>query len=139
MWGGLPAEPDDLDYKPTPEPRHRPGAEMSIPNSVHELAVATDRARADYYAGRGTFDEWTRTSDEFNDALEAYKDQVCPVDDEDYDEPFEPGDICTTEDGRMTICTADGSWTVTQDQALRLIRGLSSLMIRTNEQEAPHV
>lgn len=56
--------------------------------------------------------------------------------DEDYNEPFEPGDICTTEDDRLIICTDHGNWTITRDMGLRLIRGLSSLMIRTDEQES---
>lgn len=59
-----------------------------------------------------------------------------PVDDEDYNEPFEAGDICTTEDDRLVICTDHGTWTITQDMGLRLIRGLSSLIIRTNEKES---
>lgn len=55
--------------------------------------------------------------------------------DEDYNEPFEPGDICTTDDDGLIICTDHGNWTITRDMGLRLIRGLSSLMIRTDEQE----
>ncbi|MDN6706754.1 hypothetical protein [Corynebacterium glyciniphilum] len=109
---------------------------MNIPFNVRNLARAADQARENYRAGRISFDEYNNASTEFSDALERWKDEVAPVDDEDYDEPFEPGDICTTDDDRLVICTDDGSWTVTQDQALRLIRGLSSLMIRTNEQES---
>lgn len=59
---------------------------------------------------------------------------IDPVD-EDYNEPFEPGDICTTENDGLIICTDHGNWTITRDMGLRLIRGLSSLMIRTDEQE----
>lgn len=59
---------------------------------------------------------------------------IDPVD-EDYNEPFETGDICTTDDDGLIICTDHGNWTITCDMGLRLIRGLSSLMIRTDEQE----
>lgn len=58
-----------------------------------------------------------------------------PLDD-DYDLPFEPGDICTTDDDGLIICTDHGNWTITRDMGLRLIRGLSSLMIRTDEKES---
>jgi hypothetical protein len=58
---------------------------------------------------------------------------IDPVD-EDYDLPFEPGDICTTDDG-LIIRTDHGNWAITHEMGLRLICGLSSLMIRTDEQE----
>lgn len=109
---------------------------MNIPSNVRMLARAADQVREDYRAGRITFDQYDDASTSFSDALEAWKDEVAPVDDEDYNEPFEPGDICTTEDDGLIICTDNGNWTITRDMGLRLIRGLSSLMIRTDEQES---
>jgi hypothetical protein len=99
---------------------------MSIPLDVRELAVATDRARDDYHAGRISLTDWTHVSDEFNDALEAWKDDVCPVEDLEPHSP-QPGDIGENADG-LSIITPHGPWNVTDDQALRLIHGLSAML-----------
>lgn len=56
--------------------------------------------------------------------------------DEDYLGPFEPGDMATTEDHQIVVCTDHGNWTITQDQALGLIRSLSTMLIHFAEQEA---
>lgn len=100
---------------------------MSIPLNVRELAVATDRARDDYHAGRISLDEWTRISEEFNDALEAYKEQVCPAYDDLDPEPPKPGDIYEDADG-LGIIVPLGRWRITDDQALHLIQGLSAML-----------
>lgn len=100
---------------------------MSIPLNVRELAVATDRARDGYHAGRTTFDEWTRISEEFSDAVEAWKDEVCPIDDDLAPEPPQTGDIYDGPDG-LGIITPYGRWNVEPEQALRLIQGLSSML-----------
>lgn len=101
---------------------------MNIPSNVRMLARAADQAREGYFAGRISFDEYDNTSTEFSDALETWKDSVCPVTDDDLDpEPPEPGDIYDGADG-LGIITPHGQWRVSEDQALRLIQGLSSML-----------
>lgn len=101
---------------------------MNIPSNVRMLARAADQARENYRAGRISFDEYDDISTEFSDALERWKDEVAPVDDEDFDpEPPEPGDIYEDADG-LGIVTPHGQWRVSEDQALALLRGLTTML-----------
>lgn len=101
---------------------------MNIPFNVRMLARAASRAREDYFAGRISFDEYDDISTEFSDALEAWKDGVCPVSVADLDpEPPQPGDIYEDADG-LSIVTPHGQWRVSDEQAVALLRGLTTML-----------
>lgn len=83
-------------------------AEHGILIDEQDHAVSVARDQADF-----AFQEWDVPADQIG-----------------------PGDITDTDDGRLTIRTDAGDWTVSRHQAHRLIVGLATMLDLQNEQAA---